>query len=215
MTKVKIRVQGEDARVVNSQVHQSLCMIVKERDLLKEPNISKFGIEKRVEPQKILAMVGIYIDDYVTVGQPQTVKNVLSYLRRLWNTSDPQYLSQGNELPFLGLTIQRTRQELFLHKLQFAGLLLEENASHIPVRDRTTTGEAENFKEEQNPSQQPDQSNPEHLAWIKFAQKSLVLRSGFLPGRGQTCHVRCRWFHKDVSRISRSSRIGLGIYSNI
>ena len=48
MTKVRIRVQGEEARVVVSQVHQSLCMIVKECDLMKDPNITKFGIEKRV-----------------------------------------------------------------------------------------------------------------------------------------------------------------------
>ena len=33
MTKVKFKVQGETAKVIVSQVHQSLCMIVKERDL--------------------------------------------------------------------------------------------------------------------------------------------------------------------------------------
>ena len=52
MTKVRIRVQCEEARVVVSQVHLSLCMIVKECDLIKDPNIIKFGIEKRVEPHK-------------------------------------------------------------------------------------------------------------------------------------------------------------------
>ena len=81
---------NDDARVIVSQVHQSLCMIVKERDLAKDPNISKFGVEKRVEPRKILAMVGIYVDDCLTVGQPETVEQFLSYLRRLWNTSNPQ-----------------------------------------------------------------------------------------------------------------------------
>ena len=91
MTRVKLTVQGEPAKVIISQVHQSLCMIVKERDLIEDPDISKFGITKRVEPNKILAMIGIYVDDYLTVGQPETVKNFLSYLRRLWNTSDPQY----------------------------------------------------------------------------------------------------------------------------
>ena len=70
-------------------------------------------------------MIGIYVDDYLTVGQPETVAKFLSYLRRLWNTSDPQYLSQGSELPFLGLTIQRSPSGLFLHQAQFAELLSE------------------------------------------------------------------------------------------
>ena len=171
MTKVKFKVQGETAKVIVSQVHQSLCMIVKERDLIDNPEISQYGITKRVEPSKILAMIGIYVDDYLTVGQPETVEKFLSYLRRLWNTSDPQYLSQSNELPFLGLTIQRSPSGLFLHQVQYAELLLEEHAAHIPKRARTTTGEAESFKEEQNPAEPPDMSNPEHLSWIKLGQK--------------------------------------------
>ena len=171
MTKVKFKVQGETAKVIVSQVHQSLCMIVKERDLIDNPEISQYGITKRVEPTKILAMIGIYVDDYLTVGQPETVEKFLSYLRRLWNTSDPQYLSQSSELPFLGLTIQKSPSGLFLHQVQYAELLLEEHASHIPKRARTTTGEAESFKEEQNPAEPPDMSNPEHLSWIKLGQK--------------------------------------------
>ena len=171
MTKVKFKVQGETAKVIVSQVHQSLCMIVKERDLIDNPDISQYGISKQVEPTKILAMIGIYVDDYLTVGQPETVEKFLSYLRRLWNTSDPQYLSQNSELPFLGLTVQRSPSGLFLHQAQYAELLLEEHTSHIPKRARTTTGEAESFKEEQNPAEPPDMSNPEHLSWIKLGQK--------------------------------------------
>ena len=171
MTKVKLKAQGENARIIISQVRQSLSMIVKERDFERDPNISKFGIEKWVEPHKILAMVGIYVDDYLTVRQPEMVERCLSYLRRLWNTSDPQYLSQSSALPFLGLTIQRSCEGLFLHQVQYAELVLEEHASHIPGRARTTTGEAENFKEEQHPTQPPDMSNPEHLEWIKLGQR--------------------------------------------
>ena len=171
MTKVKFKVQGELVTVVVSQVHQSLCMLVKERDLIDNPDISQYGITKRVEPKRVLAMVGIYVDDYLTVGQPETVEKFLSYLRRLWNTSDPQYLSQSSELPFLGLTIQRSPSGLFLHQVQYAELLLEEHASHIPKRTRTTTGEADSFKEDQNPSQPPDLNNPEHLEWIKIGQR--------------------------------------------
>ena len=171
VTKVKFKVQGKTAKVVVSQVHQSLRMIVKERDLIDNPDISQYGITKRVEPTKILAMIGIYVDDYLTVGQPENVEKFLSYLRRLWNTIDPQYLSQSSELPFLGLTIQRSPSGLFLHQAQYAELPLEEHASHIPKRARTTTGEAESFEEEQNPAQPPDMSNPGHLSWIKLGQK--------------------------------------------
>ena len=54
MTKVKFKVQGETAKVIVSQVHQSLCMIVKERGLIDNPDISQYGITKRVEPTKFL-----------------------------------------------------------------------------------------------------------------------------------------------------------------
>ena len=65
MIKVRIKVHSEDARVTVSQVHRPLCMIVQEGDLLQKPTISKLGIEKPAEPQKILAAIGIYVDDYL------------------------------------------------------------------------------------------------------------------------------------------------------
>ena len=134
MTKVKFKVQGETVKVIVSQVHQSTRMIVKERDLTDNPDISQYGITKRFEPKRILATIGIYVDDYLTVGQPETVEKFLSYLRRLWNISDPQYLSQSSELPLLGLTLQRSPSGLFLHQAQYAELLLEEHASRIPKK---------------------------------------------------------------------------------
>ena len=98
-------------------------------------------------------MIGIYVDDYLTVGQPETVGKFLSYLRRLWNTSDPQYLSQEQRVAILRIDNSEIPERAILHQVQYAELLLEEHASHIPKRARTTTGEAESFKEEQNPVQ--------------------------------------------------------------
>ena len=54
--------------MIVSQARQSSCMIVKERDP------SNFGIDKRFEPPNILAMIGIYVDDYLGVGQVETVE---------------------------------------------------------------------------------------------------------------------------------------------
>ena len=65
-------------------------------------------------------MIRIYVDDYLSVGQAETVEKALSYLRRLWNTGDPQYLINGNDLPFLGLTTHCSPQGLFLHQVQYA-----------------------------------------------------------------------------------------------
>ena len=78
MTKVKSKVQGEPVVVIVSQVHQSLRMLVKERDLIDNPDITTYGLTKRIEPRRILAMVGIYVDDYLTVGQPETVEKFVS-----------------------------------------------------------------------------------------------------------------------------------------
>ena len=43
-----------------------IVVLRKERDLTENPDVPKFGITKRVEPHKILAMLGIYVDDYLT-----------------------------------------------------------------------------------------------------------------------------------------------------
>ena len=65
------------------------------------------------------------------------------------------------------------RRAILAPVFQYAEILLEEHASYIPGRDRATIQEAENFKEEQNPSQPPDQSNPEHLSWTSLVQKMI------------------------------------------
>ena len=49
--------------------------------MIDNPDITAYGLTKRLEPRRILAMVGIYVDDYLTVGQPETVEKFLSYLR--------------------------------------------------------------------------------------------------------------------------------------
>ena len=193
VTKVKLKVQGEPVTVVVSQVHQSLRMIVK--DLDDSPDISQYGITKRVEPKRILAMIGIYVDDYLTVGQPETIAKFLLYLRRLWNTSAPQYLSQGSELPFLGLTVQRPPRGLFLHQVQYAELLLEEHASHIPKRTRT---------------QPPDLNNPEDLEWIKIGQRIigalLWLSTRTRPDLSRTVSLASQSLFKDLKKLKHRLR---------
>ena len=189
MTKVKFKVQGEPVKVIVSQVHQSLCMIVKEHDLIDNPDISQYGITKRVEPKRVLAMVGIYVDDYLTVGQPETVAKFLSYLRLLWNTSDPQDLSQSSELPSLGLTVQRPPSGLVLHQVQYAELLLEEHASHISPsgqnysrRGREFQGGAESITTatpEQSRAPRMDQDRTKNhrsstLAFYPYATRSVM-----------------------------------------
>ena len=143
------------------------------------------------------------------------VEKRLSYLRRLWITSGPQYLSYGNDLPFLVLTSQRSRQWLFLLQVQYAELLLEEHASFIPARGKTTTGEAENFKEEQHPTQPPDQSNPEHWEWIKLGQRiiggPLWLSTRMRPDL--SCAILQALF-KDLKKFKDAIGLRHLIYSN-
>ena len=135
------------------------------------------------------------------------MEKLLSYLMRLWNTSGPQYLSEGNDLLFWGLTIQRSRQGLFLHQVQYVEFLLEEHASHIPsrARGRTTTGEAKNYKDEQHPVQSPDQRNPEHLEWIKLGQKIigvlLWLSTRTRPDFSCAVSLASQGFFKDLKKL--------------
>ena len=171
MKKVRFHAQGEPIRIIVSEVHKSLCLLVEESDIISSPILSPFGLNKRVEPSKILAMIGIYVDDYLAAGPSPVVKEIPKFLRKLWNTSEPVFLSAKTDLPFLGITIQQLPQGIFLHQYNYTDSLLEEYGSSIPSRSRWTTGDSEHFQKET--PQPPDQNNPEHLEWIKRGQRIL------------------------------------------
>ena len=90
-----------------------------------------------------------HIRGWLSVAGPKpVVQAFLSYLRRLWNTSEPVFLSSDVDFPFLGINVQKLPHGLFLHQATYTDALLEERGSFIPSRTRWTTGEPEHFKKE-------------------------------------------------------------------
>ena len=116
-------------------------------------------------------MSGIYVDDFLNVGPRHVVTAYVTALRKLWKTSDPQFLSIDVDLNFLGASIRQLATGLLLHQHHYTEELLSEHASHITARKRTTTGEPEHFNK-QAPLP-PDHSNIDHLEWIKIGQRVL------------------------------------------
>ena len=51
-------------------------------------------------------------------------------LRRLWKTSEPQYLTIDHELTFLGVTLQLTSEGILLHQRLYTEDLLQEHSPH-------------------------------------------------------------------------------------
>ena len=75
------------------------------------------------------------------------------------------------EFSFLGITLELTTVGLLLHQKTYTEALLEEYQDVTPKRQRATTGEPEHFdKDVKSP---PDMTNPEHVEWVKRAQKIL------------------------------------------
>ena len=70
MTKISFSSEGESYSVILSQIHKSLCLLVKTRSLLKNPSTDQFGLTNLVLPEHVEAMSGIYVDDYLTAGPP-------------------------------------------------------------------------------------------------------------------------------------------------
>ena len=169
MSSLRFRAQGETIRAVESEIHKSLYMLVKESDLLDQPVSSNHGLTKRVDPTKVLGLVGIYVDDYLATGPKELISSFFTHIRKTWKTSDPVYLAPGVDFTFLGVTIEKLPHGILLHQNTYTELLLEEHQSSIPTRPRWTTGEAEHFQKE--PPEVPDQTNPEHYEWIKRGQK--------------------------------------------
>ena len=43
-------------------------------------------------------MSGIFIDDYLTAGPPKLVEAFVNTLRKVWKTSEPQFLALDHDL---------------------------------------------------------------------------------------------------------------------
>ena len=74
MTKVRFTSERGRYSVILSQIHKSLCLIVKTSSLLDKPSTSHLGFTNQVRPQEVVAMSGNYVDDYLTVGPPLIVE---------------------------------------------------------------------------------------------------------------------------------------------
>ena len=171
MTQVTFTAEGAPYSVILSEIHKSLCLIVKTKNLLKKLETTSFGLTPKVKAEHVVAMSGIYVDDYLAVGPPGVVDAFTRTLRKLWKTSEPQYLSFTQNLTFLGVTIEKKEEGLLLHQRNYTENLLKEHAAHLPARKRTASGDPEHFKKVAPPP--PDPSNPEHQEWIKRGQRIL------------------------------------------
>ena len=171
LQKTTFTSEGEQYCILLSEIHKSLCLLVKRRALLKRPRTDRFGLTSKVLPEDVIGLSGIYVDDFLTVGPPRLVQDFIDALRRLWKTSDPQYLTPTVELTFLGVTVRMTPEGLLLHQHHYTNDLLAEHSSHITARKRLTSGEPDHFKKDD--PLPPDATNPDHQEWVKRGQRIL------------------------------------------
>ena len=88
LTKLTFTSDGEPYSVLLSQIHRSL---------------SQGATAVFTESHEVVAMSGVYVDDFLTAGPSPVVRSCLATLRKMWKTVDPQYLTLNSELPFLGV----------------------------------------------------------------------------------------------------------------
>ena len=143
---------------------------MREQDVFSS-QLTYAGLSQRAQPKDVMALCGIYVDDYLSVGPHDIVTSFLEHLRSIWKTIDSVFLTPGREFRFLGITLELTSVGLLLHQKTYAEAFLEEYKDVTPKRQRATTGEPEHFaKDAKSP---PDMTNPEHVEWVKRAQKIL------------------------------------------
>ena len=69
LTKLTSTSEGEPYSVLLLQIHRSLCLIVRQRSLQNHtPSMDRLGLTSRVPPEEVIAMSGIYVDDFLTAG---------------------------------------------------------------------------------------------------------------------------------------------------
>ena len=185
LTNLTFSCHREAYSVLLSQIHRSLCLIARQRSLQNHtPSTDHLGLTCRVPPNEVVAMSGIYVDDFLTAGPSPVVRSFLAILRKMWETSDPQYLTMDAELPFLGVSIRMTKDGLLLHQHHYTLDFLREHSSHVSARKRTTSAEPEHFRRET--PLPPDSTNIEHQQWVKIGQKIVGGSYGSLLALVQT-----------------------------
>ena len=122
-----------------SQIHRSLCLIVRQRSLQNHSlSTDHFGLTSRVPPQEVIAMKGIYVDDFLTAGPCPVVRSFLATSRYLTHLDVEDVRStisdMDAELPFLRVSTRMTKDGLLLHQHHYTLDFLREHSSHISRR---------------------------------------------------------------------------------
>ena len=93
--KVIFRGRGETFRELVSQIHRSICLLARERAVLEQELSLPSNLSQLILPQNVLALCGIYVDDYLTTGPRDIINSFFEHLQTIWKTTDPQYLNPG------------------------------------------------------------------------------------------------------------------------
>ena len=203
MANIRFRSQGEVGRILMSEVHGSLCPIVREKDIIASPTTDDLGLTSQVSPGNIKGLIGIYVDDYLTSGSKMLLHDFFQHLRGIWKTSDPLYLSPGMEFPFLGVTVEKRSYGLLVHQEAYTEEFLKEYGGYVTARQRTTTGEPGHCAKEEPIS--PDPGNEEHQAWVERRQKILGallwLSTRTWPDLACSVSLTAQLFTKDIEGL--------------
>ena len=170
METMSFRHRGESFKFLISEIH--VFSFVGERTRCPiNTKLTYTGLSQRVQPQDVLALCGIYVDDYLSIGPHDIVTSLLEHLRAISKSTDPGYLTPGDEFSFLGITLELTSVGLLLHQRTYTEAFLEEYKDVTPKKKRATPREPEHYgKDAKSP---PDMTNPEHVEWVRRAKKIL------------------------------------------
>ena len=68
METMTFRSRGETYKVLISEIHRSILHLVREQDVFNSPQKTYAGLSQRVHPKDVMALCGIYVDDYLSTG---------------------------------------------------------------------------------------------------------------------------------------------------
>ena len=148
METMSFRCGRESFKVLISEIHRSILLLVRElHPFVGERTRCIVNTQADLhwsQPEDVLALCGIYVDDFLSVCPHDIIISFLEHLRAIWKTTDPVYLTPGDEFSFLGITLELTSVGLLLQKA-YTEAFFEEYEDVIPQRKRATTREPEHY----------------------------------------------------------------------
>eukprot|EP00971_Amphidinium_carterae_P134801 2671392-Amphidinium_carterae.4 len=156
-------------------------------DIEETPVLTSQDLPIRVNPSRVYGLIGVFVDDLLKIGAQGLLNAVITRIRKLWKSGDPEFLTPQKSLLFLGVRIEHHKDGLHIHQHSYTNELLKKFGYTKGVRNSTQRPRRGLDKLRRYPPILPTLTTTRRF---NMDSKYWAVSCGYLLGLGQICHMR-------------------------